>query len=173
MAVNKLISPEGNSFVANGVKYNIEGSLSMARYIEYLKLEIEFGYNAGYAGVYKEVTKAIGHLNKTNFVDSAVTLTRILEGQGNLQNKYIPAVNICGLFFNTDDEDRRVITDEMLDKKIKNWEKEGIEVGFFLKMASVLVRGYQKNYESSSQNTSREEKKETGSINHSLSKNEK
>lgn len=133
---------DSKTFEANGHKYVIESSLSIERYIAFQKIEVEFAYGVGFLGVYQGINKGIEYLNGQKWVDAAVTLSNVRDSIGQLDKKRVPALDMCGLFINRVDEDRRVITDQMLLDKQDDWEKEGIPADFFLTIAVNLVRGY-------------------------------
>lgn len=137
---------ENNSFTANGKVYFLESKLSIERFIAYQKLEIELAYPGGFAGVLRSLKKGIEHLNKMDLVNAAVELSNTMDVvRKSDKDKRVAAVDICSLFLNTKDEDRRVITDEMLLIKQEDFEKEGIPIDFFLRLASELIAGYRQH----------------------------
>lgn len=130
------------SFEANGKTYYVESRLSIERFIAFQKLEVELAYGGGFLGVMKSLNKSIEHLNKTEWVNAAVELTNVRESIIKQdKTKRVPAVDICSLFINTKDEDRRIITDEMLEEKQKDFEAAGIPIDFFFQLAHSLVIG--------------------------------
>lgn len=141
MELKKIDSKE-KSFEANGKRYFIESSLSIERYIAFQKIEVELAYGGGFLGVYQGLNKCIDLLNDRKWVDAAVLLVNTRDSIGNLDKKRIPALDMCGLFINEANEDRKRITDEMLLAKQADWEAEGIPADFFLTIAVNLVRGY-------------------------------
>jgi len=128
--------------MANGHKYIVESSLSIERYIAFQKIEVELAYGVGFLGVFNAFKKALEHLNKMQLADAIVILHNTLQSITKLDNKKVPALDMCSLFINREDEDRRYISDEMLSDKQKDWEIEGIPADFFLSIALNLVRGY-------------------------------
>lgn len=138
----KSIDNNSRSFEANGNKYVIESSLSIERYIQFQKIEVEFAYGVGFLGVYNALKKAIEHLNKLQLADAIVLLANTLTSINNNDKKKVPALDMCGLFINRENEDRRYISDEILAEKQKDWEAEGIPADFFLSIAQNLVRNY-------------------------------
>lgn len=138
----KDIKVDSPSFTANGKEYFIESKLSIERFIAFQKLEVELAYGGGFTGVMKSLNKAIDFMNKTQWVDAAVELTNTRESIIKQdKTKRVPAVDICSLFLNTKDENRKIITDEMLIEKQKDFEIEGIPIDFFLHLAKNLVVG--------------------------------
>jgi hypothetical protein len=138
----KEMNTEEKSFMANGHKYIVESSLSIERYIAFQKIEVELAYGVGFLGVFNAFKKALEHLNKMQLADAIVILHNTLQSITKLDNKKVPALDMCSLFINREDEDRRYISDEMLADKQKDWEIEGIPADFFLSIALNLVRGY-------------------------------
>lgn len=137
------LQPNEKSFTANGKTYFIEDKLSIERFIAFQKLEVEFAYSGGFLGVMRSLNKGIEHLNKMQLVDAAVELSNTrssIERQD--KEKRVPAVDLCSLFINEKNEDRRVITNEMLSEKQKDFEAEGIPIDFFLHLAANLVIGF-------------------------------
>jgi hypothetical protein len=144
----KEISIEAKSFEANGKTYFLEQKLSIERFIAYQKLEVELAYQSGFAGVMRSLKKGVEHLNKMQLVDAAVELTNTMDCMRKAdKDKRQPAVDLCSLFLNTKDEDRRVITDEMLMTKQQDFETAGIPIDFFLHLATNLVSGYRQHLE--------------------------
>lgn len=142
----KDLKPNEKSFIANGKTYYIEDRLSIERFIAFQKLEVEFAYGGGFLGVMKSLNKGIEHLNKMQLVDAAVELTNTRESIIRQdKDKRIPALDLCSLFINSKDEDRRVITNDMLIEKQKDFEAEGIPIDFFLRLAQNLVIGFKES----------------------------
>lgn len=141
----KKIEPNQKSFTANGVDYYVEYSLSIARYKAYLKLQNHFAFDGGFGGVMASLKTAYELLNKQNFADSAVLLHNTLNGIETIDTRHHAAIQMCCLFLNAKDEDRRFIDDTVIDKKIADFEAEGIPMDFFLQLAKSLTIGYLDN----------------------------
>jgi hypothetical protein len=140
----KKLSPDTVQIPANGKIYILEtDGLSIERFWAYQKYELECGFDIGYSGIYGALNSAIADLQKPMLVDAGVTLVNARDGmKKTMTDKYIPSVNLCSLFLNTKDEDRRWINDEMLAAKQKDFEEEGIASDFFLVLAKKLIRNY-------------------------------
>lgn len=137
---------DSKQITANGNTYYLESELSIERFIAFQKLEVELAYQTGFAGVMKALDRAKVFLNKTDFVSASVEITNIQDVMRKSdKDKRIPSIDICSLFLNTKDEDRRWITDQMLEEKQKDFEAEGIPVSFFLTLAQNLVIGYKEH----------------------------
>lgn len=139
----KEIDPKVKSFTANGKEYFVESKLSIERFIAYQKLEVEFAFNGGFASIMKMLDQSFEHLNKGELASACVLVDNTRKSiRKQDKDKRIPAIDLCSLFLNTKDEDRRVITDEMLLEKQRDFEEEGIPIDFFLHLAANLVTGY-------------------------------
>lgn len=142
----KEIDPKTTSFTANGKEYIVESKLSIERFIAFQKLEVEFAYNTGFGGVMRSLNKGIDLLNKQQWVEAAVELSNTRDiMKKSTESKRQPAIDLCSLFINTKDEDRRFITDQMLSDKQNDFELEGIPMDFFLHLAANLVIGYREH----------------------------
>lgn len=143
----ELKEPEDNkSFEANGKTYHLTDKLSIERFIAFQKLEVEFAYGVGFNGVMKSLNKSIDYLNKLELVNAAVELSNTRDSiKRNDLDKRVPAVDMCSLFLNTKDEDVRVITDEMLAEKQKDFTEAGIPISFFLDLAKNLTIGFRQH----------------------------
>jgi len=122
-------------FTANGKTYHIRKSMSFDRYRMYEKLQIEVGYGANFKQIYDNVKAAYDLVNKSEFANTAVKLHNILAGIKTIESRQIPALRICALFINADGEDEKVITEEMIDEKIADWEAEGYDIFPFFQLA--------------------------------------
>lgn len=163
----KNIDNNAKSFEANGKTYIVEiGKLSIERYIIFQKLEVELPYNGGFAGVMKSHKKVKEHLNKIELYDAIVELDNIDNCLKKAdKDKRVPAIDICSLFLNTKDEDRRYMSNELLAEKQEDFEKEGIPSDFFLHLASELIIGY-RQYLNQKASNSGEVSEKTEKANH-------
>lgn len=142
----KNLDPKVKSFMANGKEYFVESRLSIERFIAYQKLEVEFAFNGGFAAIMKMLDSSFEFLNKGELANACVLVDNTRKSiRKQDKDKRIPALDLCSLFLNTKDEDRRVITDEMLMEKQRDFEEEGIPVDFFLHLAANLVTGYKEH----------------------------
>jgi hypothetical protein len=143
----KKIDLNAKSFIANGKEYFIEGSLSFERFLMYQMLQVEVGYDVSFEGMFNKVKEAFDLMNKLKLGEAAVVLHNIMSGVSNIDNRRIPVLNMCGLFMNTADEDRGTITNEMIDRKIEDWTKEGLDVLPFFQFAASSIKGFTAAYE--------------------------
>lgn len=150
--------PKAPSFTANGKTYVIEKKISIARKIECDKLIIEVTGGGNMGENFSDWKKVYELCNDKKFADIAVLAHNRMEGVKKWQERHDPVLGLCALFINEENEDRRVISDEMIKAKIKDWSEEGIEYAFFLTMAKGLLKNLTLSWEDTSLNTSEEQK---------------
>lgn len=138
----KKLDPTKTEFEANGKIYKIETSLSIERFCEFQILEKEFAYSMDFKKMFNELLELREMMNKLKFVDSAVKLENIVKGIVKIEQKEPTALKICALFINTEDEDRSIITEDMISNKIRDWKIEGYEVQGFFMLALNTVNGF-------------------------------
>lgn len=136
------------SFTANGKVYLIETKPTINRWEKYQELEIEMGYGMSVQEVGKKLAEAIEMLNKLQLVNASVALHSLATGVNKTKQRSHPAMRMCALFMNTADEDRTEISDELIMAKIADWKAEGIEAGFFLTYAQLIMHGSIENLQS-------------------------
>lgn len=136
----KRLDLNATSFMANGKEYFIEPSISVGRnkIQNVLRLEFEFGMNHGDA--YSKFKQAYESINNNKLADTAVALYNNLNYMQNVQNKYSAGIRLCTLFCNTKDEDRRYLTEAMIEEKIKDWAEEGYDEKDFFTLAVVSFK---------------------------------
>jgi hypothetical protein len=138
----KKINFDDPQFIANGTHYQVQGFLSIERYCEFQILEKELGYGLTFNEMYKHLDTAEKLLNKTNFVGAAVHINNIKQGILKVQEREPVILKICALFINADDEDIKTINGDMVDKKIKDWKTEGMDMNSFFLVAVNSVNGF-------------------------------
>ena len=162
----KTIDPTQTSFEANGKTYYRE-TMSVSRWRLWLKLHVKLGYALTFDELFGKFKQIYNCCNKPEpepgmaCVLAYNTMERIKDVGG---DERIPeTLAICALFWNTKDEDRSTITDEMIADKVRDWEAEAIDAGFFLTYALSTIPNFIPIYKSISQNTSEkmEEQKES------------
>lgn len=142
----KVIDLDKGSFMANGNEYFIEKSISQERFMMYQKLQIELTYQTGFAGMYRALQNLYELLNKQKFADCAVIAHNALNGIKITEDKRIPALELAALFINEKDEDRKIINQDMVDKKLKDWAEEGLDVTPFFQLAISSIAGFKEIY---------------------------
>ncbi len=135
----KKIDLTKKSFIANGVEYFIESEISIQRavYAEAAKIELETGMNVGKQT--EEWKKVYDTCNENKFADVAVTAYNNLRSFKNFYEDHSPVLRLCACYINYKDEDRRYISDDLINKKVNDWIEEGFSIsGFFLLSLSIL-----------------------------------
>lgn len=140
MSKLKTIDPAETSFIANGQKYFIESELSIQRavYAEAVKMELETGLQLGKQ--LDEWIKLYDLANQQKFADIVVMAYNNRRGFRDFFKSHMPVLKLCACFMNTEDEDRRQITDDMVNKKVADWQEEGISINSFFRHALTSLR---------------------------------
>ncbi|HYH14948.1 MAG TPA: hypothetical protein VD794_07005 [Flavisolibacter sp.] len=154
MAELPRIDLSKGEFTANGKRYIIESELSIERFSQYQMLEMELGYGLTFKSLYEKLTKVYEQVNKMKFADAAVQLDNIIRGVANIGKQDHAIFKMCALFCNTEGEDRSTINQDMIDAKIDDWKKEGIQASDFFRLASSTVRGLYEALQNTVQNIS-------------------
>lgn len=142
------------SFKANGTEYFVESGLSFDRFIMYQMLQVECGYDVSFSSMFENLKKAYGLLDKMKLADAAVTIHNILQGISKVEERKIPVLQMCALFINTKDENRRDINNDMVDKKIKDWTEEGLDIRPFFQLALSSIQNFSNAWQEISRNIS-------------------
>jgi hypothetical protein len=157
MSIEKArqILPEHRTFVANGNTYTIgtaEDSLTIARYKEYEKLQLEFNFDATFesvASVLKQASKDINDITlgkspNKSIIHVFAQLQTLLEkfpkaGESLSYSRANFALLLCTLFINRTGEDLTKWNREAAQEKINDWIAEGYGLhGFFLLVIDFL-----------------------------------
>lgn len=152
--VLKRINMEQGWFMANGKKYIIETQLSVARFCEYQILQKEFAMGMTIKKFFEELSKMYQLLNQTRFVDASVVLRNVMDGIIALEAKEPAAMKICTLFINEENENRADWNNDMVNRKMEDWKKEGIVADDFFAVAFSTLPTYIKLYNTLTQNIS-------------------
>jgi hypothetical protein len=134
----RIINTDDKYFECQKRTFYRTDSLSFIRYRELQKTILEFGYNATFIDIFKNLSKAIDLGNAGKPIDGFVLVYKILEGIKSLEEKYDPAFRICALFYNEEGEDVTIYDEAMMREKIDCWGKE-LDVTPFFQLASRLV----------------------------------
>lgn len=149
----KVIDINSKEFVANGKTYYIESSLSFKRFLMYQKLQIECGYEVGFYGLYEKIKKIYELCDKMKFAEIAVLTHNIISGIAKVDERKIPALQLCALFINEKNEDRHIINDDIVDRKIADWEAEKLDILPFFQLAAISMKGFMDAYKEITQTT--------------------
>lgn len=154
--VLRVVDFSKKHFECDKRKFFVRESLSFNRYRELQKIILEFGYNATFEEIFKNINAAWEHMNALRFGDAAVTLHNIMMGIKSLETKDAAAFRMCALFIDEEGEDPTVYDEGKMREKIDCWSKE-LSVTPFFQEASRLVPSWINAYRIVSQNGSQKE----------------
>lgn len=140
--VLKMPDLNARSFWANGTEYFIHESISIKRFAVKQKFDIAFAYGSNFKQVYDAVKAAYQKLNERKDADAAVELYRLMEGLVNVDENQIGVINQCTLFINSAGENIAQYEQHVMDKKIRDWSEEGIDIKFFFLLAARHIPGF-------------------------------
>lgn len=150
----KTFSPDANSFMANGTKYLIHGTLSVGRYRQYESLQAQLAWGVDFDKMYADLGKVWDMLNKTRLAEAAVFVNNMREGVARMvEKREHPALMLCTLFICREGEDLSVWDETTANEKVADWKAEGFEMVSFFKYAFSLVKGLDSALAALSQNT--------------------
>lgn len=152
----KKIDLSQSSFEANGVTYYIKDTLSVERYREFEKYQVTFGFAREFKQIYDMLVKSVDLANKGKGLEAWNIIFNLKEeiGKNNLDNRMHNGMYICALFIVEENEDLTSWDEQLANKKIDNWNKEGYDVNSFFQLAANLISGYITVLEEIFQNTS-------------------
>lgn len=145
---------------ANGKTYRLKKEISINRFRELEKMEVEFYYGFTMQEMFDKLKDAFGDLNKNKLADASVKVYRLMEGVADKVDKRENVMlRMCTLFLCTEDEDLTVWTEDLAKQKIDDWAKEGFAIDDFFTLAANLVPGFINDYEKILAGTLLEEEK--------------
>lgn len=149
------IVPGQKELLANGKKYLIEDRISQRRYPRYLEAQIRLGLGVSFQQTFDRLQDLYEAINQQRFADSAVITRDLMQGLADEIDGREPAIiELCAMFINEENEDRRYITDAQIKQKAKDWELEGIEMESFFLLALSFIPGFVSAYKKFSQDYS-------------------
>ena len=158
MELKRLPFDKG-SFTAGGVTYKIKNTLTLARFIEFEKLQNHFGFGLTFSGIVGKLNEAIDYANKGKGVEAWNCIFNLKEGIAyRLEDRTHPVLLLASLFIVTEDEDLTQWNEGEQKVKIDNWNREGYDVNDFFQLASNLVKDFLPIYGEISQSTSKKER---------------
>lgn len=142
-------------FTANGNKYIIRDSLSLARFEQFELLQVRVGYGLDFNQLYENMGKAWGYLNDSKPANASVIVHNMMNGIANeINGRRNEVLLLCALFICREDEDESVYDEKLILAKIKDWEIEGIAVKDFFQLAFSLVNNFIPIYDKVSESIS-------------------
>lgn len=149
----KLLNADSVEFVANETKYILEPNLSIVRYKAFQKFSIQLGFGVTYMRLFNAHKQNIEFWNdfvagdRTIPTKAIIFNNDILVGLSQLDDREDASLYVATLFWNTVDEDTGDWTMEMATKKIDDWKKENIAMGFFLTFSLSTIHGFKDSLE--------------------------
>lgn len=149
------------SFTANGKEYRVVEELTIGRFEHLDLLEAEFFYGFDMKGLFDRLKEGFEKVNKNKLGDVAVLLHNLMKGVADKVDKRKPVMlRICSLFLITGDEDTTTWSEELANKKIEDWQKEGYSMSDFFTLAANFLPGFMAAYKESTQDILEEAQKE-------------
>lgn len=142
----KRIDLAKGQFEANGKNYIIETNFSIERYSFYQKFQIETGFGVTFEEMFNNWEKVVVLANLLKFSEIVIMAYNMSKGLLKLEEKEPLMLKMCALFINEENEDRRIITDDMISVKINDWKEAGYEMTDFFQLALNTINGFIENW---------------------------
>jgi hypothetical protein len=142
---------------ASGVKYTIESSISRKRWVFYLRESPKLAFGQTVEEIFNTFLEIYNITNEEGYRrgDIAVLSRDAMKGiEGIVNRDDQTIVRLCALFINAEDEDRRDITEDIISKKIQDWDETGIDMQSFFQFALAFIPNFKSLYEASLELTS-------------------
>lgn len=149
--LRKIDFEKDTDFECEGKHFYLTDSLGFVRYRKSQEIMLEFGFSASFLDIYHNLEIAKEYFDKGKYYNMAITHFKIMEGIKNLNEKDDPALRLCALFINEEDEDISKYDEALMKAKISCWASE-LEVGPFFYLAAGLVNHWTNAYEKAIQN---------------------
>jgi len=139
----KEIPLDATSFEANGKTYFIKTSLSVERFRWYEKYQLNFGMGRTFDNIVKALDKSVELANKGAGLQAWNIIFNMRDAiTKDLDKRSHQAFYLCALFMVTENEDLTQWDEALAERKIKDWNTEGISAVSFFRIASNLVNGF-------------------------------
>lgn len=146
MDLRRLDFSKEKYFEVDGRKFFVKDSLSFKRYKELQKISIEFGFSASFEDIFNNLKAGVEYYNKHDYFNMSITLYKTMEGVTNIETKDDPALRICALFIDEENEDPTVYNEAMMKSKIDCWGG-ALSIDPFFYLAAKLVPFWTNVYE--------------------------
>lgn len=135
-----IIDFKDKQFTANGKIYLIEHEVSIQRavYAQAAKQQIQTASTAGKQS--SDWKKVYELANQSKFADIVILAHNNMNAITRLYEEVDPVIKLCCCYFNTVNEDRRIITDEMVQQKVNDFALGGIAHSNFFAFALALLK---------------------------------
>jgi len=155
----KVLANDCVQFTANGTEYYVKNSLSVERFKQYEKLQLNFGFGRTFDSIAQALNKSVDLANKGKGLEAWNIVFNLKEAVGkDMDKRSHAAFYLCALFICTEGEDLTVWDEQLAEKKIADWNTEGIDASSFFRIAVGLVNGFMENLEATSQDISEVQK---------------
>jgi len=143
-------------FTAKGKTYKAHSTLSIERFIEFEKLQVSVGFGFTFDQFFHKLKDSYEDLNKGKQADAAVKIHNMLTGIADkIDRRKHPVLMLCALFICTEDEDRKRYDEKLMEKKVNDWQEEGLEIQDFFTLAFNFVKGFIPAYQEITQSISK------------------
>lgn len=151
----KRLNFDEKTFMANGHKYYFSSTMSIDRFVEFERLQAHVGFGKDFKHIYDKLKEAYDHMNKNRLADGAVIVHNLINGIAeNLDKREHPILQLCALFINREDEDKKVFDPDLTAQKIDDWKTEGYAINDFFQLAFNFVEGFMDAYNEITQDIS-------------------
>jgi hypothetical protein len=151
------LTKDTKEFEANGVKYFVESTISRKRWVYYLRESPKLAFGQTVEEIFNTFLEIYNITNEEGFRRGDIAVLardamKGIEGIANREDQVI--VRLCALFINAEDEDRRDINEDMISRKIADWDARGIDMQSFFQFALAFIPNFKNLYEASLELTS-------------------
>ena len=138
----KHINVAERQFLANGKIYIIEADdISIERWAKYEEISLELQYGtSSFAEMHQRWADVTSLANELKFADIAVMAHNMQTSVLSAIDRTPAQLKLCALFINEENEDRSIISDDIIARKIDDWRKEGFAIGDFFQLALVFSK---------------------------------
>lgn len=143
MSVQKL-ELGTKSFIANGKKYVVSETISIARFKQYEKLVPRLTFGLDFNQIFANLKLAYEALNKQQFANSSVILHNLMNGISKVEedNRVNPALLMASLMINRENEDVTIYDEKIALDKINDWQVEGLDMMGFFQFSLTCINGF-------------------------------
>ncbi len=147
-------------FPANGKIYKAEELISFSRWNEYELIQVQLNNGMSLRDCFETYKTLWSAANDSRFGDVCVIVHNLMSSIKDLEKRIPFALQMAALFINEKDEDRGVITKEMIKTKIEDWDIEGYAINPFFNYAITFIPGFIPAYEENTNGISLKKKAE-------------
>ena len=132
-----------DKFMANGHKYVINTSLTVARFEQFEKVQTLVTYGLTLRQLFDNMQKQYEYMNAGKIADASVLTYNMMNGVKNgLEERTNDVLILCSLFISREDEDLSTYDERIAERNIADWRKEGISMDSFFTLSFSLVNGF-------------------------------